>query len=221
MSNSYFRKDDLKQRKGWQAHMAQALTEQKLCPGYSCLPDSLSPQVVVIRPGPFRAPDARLVLTRDQDGLAVGFTCHRGYKEAGRVEWQLGPDWDWQKLMALVNEPSAFQETFGRVKAELPDAAFWITSGEGDPETFNVYATGLPLEALRGLLNAWPGNLWCELGFGVHLEQTSLIKATDAEVLARLGVILRKLEPLLRPFSVPPETPGAETPTLADAAPQA
>lgn len=221
MSNAYFRKDDLKSRKGWQARLAQALNDRATFPDYTFLPDALSQQVLMVRPGPFRAPDARLILTRDDEGLAVGFACHKGYLRAGRPEWQLGPDWDWHRLIRLLNGSTEFLGLLAQAKGGLPDAAFWITSGEGDPETLNVYATGLPLGALVGLLNAWPAHLWCELSFGVHLDQDALLKASDTGVLERLEEILTRLEPLLRAFTVPIEPLASGTAPPAGSAPRA
>jgi len=157
-----------------------------------------TPEIYLYSKAHFRPYGAKLVLRMEENGLGVGFYIERGYLWAAEAGWTLQPHWDWHHFVFLFRHDPGFLQLFRRAKEEADDFAIRIHSGDSDSEVLSFYASDLPFAAILGLLNSWPGHLWCDVYYAAHITHKALLNENDGAILDTIIRLIATVEPIYR-----------------------
>ncbi len=200
MSNQFFEEEDISKsiETRWRGRVAEELRRRNPFGDLHAAAVYSTPEIYLYHKDHFRPYGAKLVLQMSDEGLGVGFYVERGYVWAAEAGWTLQPHWDWHHFMYLFGNDPNTQQLFQRARSNHSEFGFWIQSGEADSEELSVYASHLPFAALLGLLNAWPGHLWCDVYFSSHVSKETLLKSNDQTIMQHLVGLIGAVEPIYR-----------------------
>ncbi len=200
MANRFFEEEDISTsaETNWRVVLAEELRRRNPFRDLHAAAVYSTPEVYLYHKEHFRPYGAKLVLQMEDTGLGVGFHIERGYLWAAEAGWTLQPHWDWHHFLYLLGNDPGFVSLFKEARAAFESFSFWIRSGESDAEALSFHATHLPLAAMLGLLNGWPGHLWCDVYFATHLPRKLLLEAHDTEVIGQILQALQCVEPIYR-----------------------
>lgn len=200
MPNRFFKEEDIQKSTDtrWRGKVAEELRKRNPFGDLHAAAIYNDPQVYLYIKELFSPYGAKLVLEMDEEGLQAGFYIERGYVWAAETGWTLQPHWDWHHFLFLLGNRPDFLAHFQKAKEQHGDFSFWVSSGESDPEELSLYASHLPFSALLGVLQGWPGQLWCNVCFYTHIPAETLLKSDDESVMKALIAALSATEPIYR-----------------------
>lgn len=200
MPNRFFREDDIQNstETRWRGKIAEELRKRNPFGDLTAAAIFNAPQVYLYVKEHFSPYGVKLTLEMDDEGLQVGFHVERGYAWAAETGWTLQPHWDWHHFMFLLGNSPGFLGLFEQARQVNPSFSFWVSSGDADPEELSMHASHFPYAAILGLLQAWPGHLWCNVHFFTHIPGTQLVKNDDEGVLKLIIEALTSVEPIYR-----------------------
>ncbi len=200
MANRYFQEEDIGTSADteWRVVLAEELRRRNPFGDLHAAPVYSTPEIYLYHKEHFRPYGAKLVLQMGDTGMGVGFYIERGYLWAAEAGWTLQPHWDWHHFMYLLGNDPDFVALFKRARDTFDTFAFWIQSGESDAESLSLRASHMPLAAILGLLNGWPGHLWCDVYYAMHIPGKTLLDSNDAGVLDLIVRALGCVEPVYR-----------------------
>jgi len=200
MPNRFFEEEDIRPSTDtqWRGPLAEELRRRNPFNDLHAAAVYSTPEVYLYHKDHFRPYGAKLVLQMGEDGLGIGFYIERGYLWAAEAGWMLQPHWDWHHFLHLLGNDPAFQKLFQQARDKYDTFSFWLQSGEADKEELSLYASHLPFASLLGLLNGWPGHLWCDVYYSSHIPGEKLLKATDDGVLDTIIDVITAVEPIYR-----------------------
>jgi hypothetical protein len=200
MPNRFFEEEDIRPDTDtqWRGKVAEELRRRNPFGDLYAAAVYSTPEIYLYHKDHFRPYGAKLVLQMGEEGLGIGFYVERGYVWAAEAGWTLQPHWDWHHFLYLMSNDPGFLSLFQKARGAFPDFSFWIQSGEADTEELSLHASHLPIAALLGLLNGWPGNLWCDLYFSSHIPGQLLLSADDESVMQQIIKVIAAAEPLYR-----------------------
>lgn len=200
MPNRFFKEDDIQKstETRWRGKVAEELRRRNPFTDLYAAAIFNDPQVYLYVKDLFSPYGAKLVLEMDDEGLQVGFYIERGYVWAAETGWTLQPHWDWHHFLYLMGNSAGFLALFEQAKQQHPDFSFWMSTGDADTEELNLYASHLPYAAILGVLQGWPGHLWCNVQFFTHIPAQILVKSDDETVMKHLIGAIQAAEPIYR-----------------------
>jgi hypothetical protein len=125
-----------------------------------------------------------------------GLQIERGYLKAARGyrEWQLKPDWDWNRLLKALRPHGALEKEIGRLLGE----GFQVHAGSWQPEKAPFSYANYPGAAkLKRLLQAAPAGEWAGFQLYYPMTEDEVRSATGADLVDSMLAVFDEVTPAL------------------------
>jgi hypothetical protein len=137
-----------------------------------------------------------LTVDREERLFKCGLQIERGYVRASRKarDWELGPDWDWHRLLESLKPRSPMEHELKRLVRE----GFWVYGGTWEAEPAYFSRANLPgVVKLRRLLEAAPRNSWAGFQIFFPMRESEVRSASGVDLVESMLAVFREVTPAM------------------------
>lgn len=138
-----------------------------------------------------------LMVDTDAGAAKFGLQVERGYEQpsADAVQFQLGPDWDWHRLLAVLKPRNPVA---GAIERLVLEEGFQIHAGGWHHRPATISKQNYPgLTKLRKLLEAGPKNDWVGFQLYFAMSEDEVKGSTGLDLVESMLAVYRELLPAM------------------------
>lgn len=137
-----------------------------------------------------------LTVDREEQLFKCGLQVERGYVRASRRthDFELGPDWDWHRLLASLKPRSPFEQELKRLLRE----GFMVYGGTWEAEpTYFSRSNFSGVAKLRRVLEAAPKNSWAGFQIFFPMRESEVRSASGVDLVESMLAVFREVTPAM------------------------